>query len=89
MVSLKPPFWAEDMSGLFKKVTKGVIPAIPKKYSQEVLAIIKALIQVDPKKRPNCDEILAFPLVKKKIKEYHLMEDDEIMQSPELESNLL
>ena len=77
------------MQGLFKKVTKGVIPPIPKKYSQEVLAIIKALIQTDPKKRPTADEILAFPLVKKKIKEYNLFEDDEIMQSPELESNLL
>lgn len=33
MVTLKPPFRAEDMQGLFKKVTKGAIPAIPKKYS--------------------------------------------------------
>lgn len=33
MVTLKPPFRADDMQGLFKKVTKGVIPPIPKKYS--------------------------------------------------------
>ena len=32
MVTLKPPFRADDMQGLFKKVTKGVIPTIPKKY---------------------------------------------------------
>ena len=33
MVTLKPPFRADDMQGLFKKVTKGVIPPIPKKFS--------------------------------------------------------
>ena len=54
-----------------------------------MLAIIKSLIQTDPKKRPTTDEILSFPLVKKKIKEFNLFEDDDIMQSPEVESNLL
>jgi NIMA (never in mitosis gene a)-related kinase 1/4/5 len=50
MTTLKPPFRAEDMPGLFKKVVKGAIPAIPKKFSQELHSLIKTLINVDPKK---------------------------------------
>ena len=33
MTTLKPPFRAEDMSGLYKKVIKGYYPKIPTIYS--------------------------------------------------------
>ena len=77
MVTLKPPFRADDMQGLYKKVIKGKVPVIPKKFSSDVLAVIRTLIQVDPKKRPTCDKILDSQTVKKKIIEYKLFEDDE------------
>jgi NIMA (never in mitosis gene a)-related kinase len=48
MVALKPPFTAEDMSGLFKKVNKGHIPRIPKGYSHDLWTMIKYLINVNP-----------------------------------------
>jgi NIMA (never in mitosis gene a)-related kinase len=32
-ITLKPPFRAEDMAGLYKKVTKGLYPKIPSNYS--------------------------------------------------------
>ena len=38
--------------------------------------IIKTLINVDSKKRPSCDQILELPVVKKKIKEFYLIEDE-------------
>jgi NIMA (never in mitosis gene a)-related kinase len=34
MVTLEPPFKAEDMEGLFKAVTLGVYPPISQKYSK-------------------------------------------------------
>lgn len=77
MVTLKPPFRADDMQGLYKKVIKGKVPAIPKKFSTELLSIIRTLIQVDPKKRPTCDKILDSQITKNKIKEYKLFDDDE------------
>ena len=43
-VTLKPPFRADDMSGLFKRVVKGVYPKITKHYSEELNQLIKALI---------------------------------------------
>lgn len=41
MCSLKPPFQATSMKGLFKTVCKGKINPIPKSYSSEVWTIIK------------------------------------------------
>jgi NIMA (never in mitosis gene a)-related kinase len=29
MITLKPPFMAEDMEGLYKKVIRGIYPRIP------------------------------------------------------------
>jgi NIMA (never in mitosis gene a)-related kinase len=36
MIALKPPFTAEDMAGLYKKVNKGQFTRIPKHYSQDL-----------------------------------------------------
>jgi len=33
MITLKPPFRAEDMQGLYKRVIKGQYPKIPSHYS--------------------------------------------------------
>ena len=52
--ALHPPFRAADMQSLFKKVTSGVYPDIPLLYSDELSAVIKALLQQSPTSRPNC-----------------------------------
>lgn len=57
MITLKPPFRAEDMHSLFKVVCKGMYPKISNKYSQDLRNVVKALLQVNPKKRPTCEEI--------------------------------
>jgi NIMA (never in mitosis gene a)-related kinase len=46
------------MSGLYKRVIKGVYPKIPIHYSQELSQLVKSLIIVQPQLRPNCDQIL-------------------------------
>jgi len=68
MIALKPPFRADNMQGLFKKVIKGHYPKISDKYSIDLQTIVRILLQVTPKKRPTCDEILSHGIVKKKIK---------------------
>jgi NIMA (never in mitosis gene a)-related kinase len=52
--TLHPPFRANDMQGLFKKVTAGLYPDIPKMYSPEFSAEIKLMIQQNPSLRPSC-----------------------------------
>lgn len=53
MVTLKPPFRAEDMKGLFKKVVGGQYPKIPKHFSPELAAVLKLLLSVNPANRPD------------------------------------
>lgn len=69
-ITLKPPFRAEDMQGLFKKVLRGIYPKIPNIYSQELSHLVKSLIQVAPQLRPNCDKILEMPSIKKRVERY-------------------
>lgn len=45
-ITLKPPFRADDMAGLYKKVIKGVYPRIPSHFSQDLSSTVKALVVV-------------------------------------------
>jgi len=62
LVALNPPFTAKDMKGLYHRVLKGVYPKIPQHYSSDLNAVLKAMLQIDPKKRPNTDQILHMPV---------------------------
>jgi len=66
-IALKPPFRAEDMQGLYKKVTKGVYPKLPSQFSPELNLIVRRLLTVNPAKRPSCDEILGMSWISKKL----------------------
>ena len=57
MVSLKPPFRANDMQGLFNKVQKGLFERIPLKFSNDLAGIIGKCLQVNPNSRPTCDQL--------------------------------
>lgn len=65
MAALRPPFMANDMRGLFDKVTKGVFPPIPSGYSSDLSAIISMMLQVNPVMRPSCQRILDMDIVKR------------------------
>jgi NIMA (never in mitosis gene a)-related kinase 1/4/5 len=69
MIALKPPFRADNMQGLYKKVLKGQYPKISHKFSIDIQTIVRILLQVLPKKRPTCQEILNHAIVKSKISE--------------------
>ncbi|EAR99285.2 plant dual-specificity MAP kinase kinase family domain protein (macronuclear) [Tetrahymena thermophila SB210] len=77
MTTLKPPFRAEDMEGLYKKVIRGYYPRIPPHFSQDLANVIRALLQVAPHLRPSADKILQLPAVIKRVNDSHLLEVDE------------
>jgi NIMA (never in mitosis gene a)-related kinase len=54
MITLKPPFRAENMEGLYGKVIKGQISKIPDRFSSDLNEIVRLLIQVAPDARPGC-----------------------------------
>jgi hypothetical protein len=71
MITLKPPFRAENMEGLFHKVIKGQINKIPERFSDDLFSIVKLLLQVNSENRPSCDRILKNAIVKKRIEYFN------------------
>lgn len=67
MVTLKPPFRASSMDGLYKKVTAGEYMKIEENVSQDLMKMISYLLSVNPQKRPSCAQILDLKMVKKRI----------------------
>lgn len=57
MITLKPPFRAPDMQGLYRKVLKGNYHKIPRSYSQDLAATVRSLLQVLPQMRPTCGSL--------------------------------
>ena len=78
ILALQPPFRAQDMDGLFKKVLKGIYPKIPSHYSEEINKMLKRLIAVNPNQRPSCDQILQLDIVLKYIKKLGLPEEGDL-----------
>ena len=70
MCALVPPFRADDMNGLFKRVLRGDYPPIPSHYSRDMEIFIGTLLQVKPQKRPTTEQILNMPIVLQKISKY-------------------
>lgn len=58
MATLKPPFRAEDMDGLYKKVVKGSYQKISDSFSKQLSSVIKSMLQVNPANRPTASELL-------------------------------
>ena len=65
MITLRPPFRAENMEGLYNKVIKGQIHRIPERFSSDLDTIVRLLIQVHSENRPSCDQILRHPIINK------------------------
>ena len=89
MITLKPPFRAENMEGLYNKVIKGQISKIPDRFSEDLAEIVKILLQVNPDNRPNCgkykkiiknfyflDQILKLPCIQKRIEYFKNFTDE-------------
>lgn len=82
MATLKPPFRAEDMDGLYKKVIKGSYAKLGDNYSKQLSGVIKMMLQVNPANRPNADTLLSNILWK--TEELGLKEKDELNVKHEL-----
>jgi serine/threonine protein kinase len=74
MVALRPPFRAEDMEGLYRKVLRGQYPRIPAHYSHDLSEIIGVLLQVNPRHRPSVDQLIQMPVMRRHTSESSLPE---------------
>ncbi|XP_050413695.1 serine/threonine-protein kinase Nek4 isoform X2 [Patella vulgata] len=67
MATLKHAFNAKDMNALVYKILKGKMPLMPKKYSVELVNLIRQMLHQDPAKRPSVNKILRDSYIKKNI----------------------
>ena len=67
--ALHPPFKGKDLDELYANVCKGKVERISQVYSEDLWKMIKMLLQVDVKKRVDCDAFLNSKLIIKKKKE--------------------
>ena len=66
-IALKPPFRADDMEGLYKRVIRGVYPKLPKHFSKDMSMILKVMLRVNPSKRPTCSQILNTNIISSRL----------------------
>ena len=69
LCALRPPFKGKDLDELYSNVCKGNLERISHIYSDDLWKMILMLLQVDVKKRVDCNEFLDSKLIMKKIKE--------------------
>ena len=100
MLTLNPPFRAENFEGLYKKVIAGKYSKINNKYSNDLSELLKLLFKLNPKERPSCGEILKHPLIQKRIEFFKeqiglkcenidVMDENELLKTIRLQKNLL
>ena len=58
MCSGRPPFLANDMQGLARKVRFNASPTIGSAYSRDLASLVKRLLSKDPRNRPTASAIL-------------------------------
>ena len=78
MTTLRPPFQAQSMEELYRKVIRGIYPKISSKYSEDLNDVLKLMIQVEVGARPSCDELLKMPIISKRIEYFNENNDLEI-----------
>lgn len=66
----KQPFDAQSLPALALKISRGEYTPIPKVYSRQLKKLVGDMMQVEPNKRPNIDEILRSPLTSHRVDQF-------------------
>lgn len=64
MCARKPPFNAASMAGLMRQIIRGQYVPLNSEYSQSLRKLVDQCLTLDPKRRPNCAEILQQPIIR-------------------------
>ena len=70
MCALKIPFDGNSLQDLYRKINRGIIKKIPKKYSSDLYHVIKLMLTKNPRKRPSAMQLMEYPIIKEKLLEF-------------------
>ena len=76
IATLRTPFRGTSLNELYQNILHGSYTPISDRYSDDLHKIISHMLQVDPYRRYNIDELLDCDIIKKKIKEFGLKDDN-------------
>jgi NIMA (never in mitosis gene a)-related kinase len=85
LAALSPPFQADNSLTLALKIKKGDFQRVPSKYSDELMRVIKWMLKIDPRQRPNVEDLLNLPHVSMKLRERALKKNISHMKKTEEE----
>jgi NIMA (never in mitosis gene a)-related kinase len=81
-ITLRPPFNADDMEGLFQKVMDGNFDPVPKVYSRELSELVAMMLVDNPEERPSCQDILDLDIVRGKVKRQNIQKSESLLLRP-------
>lgn len=84
----KLPFDDDFVPSLFRKIKRGVY-AVPDYLSKDVVALIAAMLNVDPLKRITIAEIRAHPWFNVDVPPELFLDDAEIMKTNEFDAEVI
>jgi len=87
LVSLIPPFTAKNHLNLAEKILAGEIHRIPERYSEDLFEVIKQMLKIDPKERPNVEDLIKLPKIKLRINERKMRDQYSKLKYKELKIN--
>jgi serine/threonine protein kinase len=67
LCALRPPFVADSFPALKRAVTHGKYQPIPRKFTDQLAKTIGLMLNLDPRRRPTAEQLLAHPEVAKKM----------------------
>jgi NIMA (never in mitosis gene a)-related kinase 1/4/5 len=70
MSTLNHAFDAQSLNGLATKIIKGRYPPVDSKYSTHLRELIASMLSTSPAARPDLDQILTRPFIKRHIKDF-------------------
>ncbi len=89
MAALDVPFQGEDMESLHKSVIKGSYKNIPSIYSEELAAVIRAMLQINPQKRPSSAKMMKSAIFRKTAEKFGIPFTLTSAKNPLLETILI
>lgn len=75
MCALQPPFNAQSLHQLAQKIIIGKYVDIPAHFGKNVNYLIRLMLNTDPSKRPNVNQILKIDFIRSRVAQL-LNEDD-------------
>lgn len=74
MAALKPPFQATSHLSLAVKIKSGKFDRLPLRYSEDLQMVIRSMIEVNPEKRANVENLLNLPHLEIRVRERRIRE---------------